>query len=169
VGLCLALSGCAHTKFRLLVPLAPGIVTPSTLIEVETVDAGRMSFSGPDTTDRYLQGEYRDRIQDNLAPLIVQALRDKGYKAELVGEDMHDGRFLTLSGWCTNHDVTSAVGSQVAEGALGGPSLSNATRTMGQAMAGPRMDSKLHIHFTLTENVQGRVLAEIRGGFNGRR
>jgi len=27
-------------------------------------------------------------------------------------------------------------------------------------MGSPRTDSKLHIHFTLTENVQGQVLAE---------
>jgi hypothetical protein len=139
--LLLAIPGCGGAKLgKIEVPLARGVVTQSTLIQVEAVSAEGMGFAGDLANDRSLQGDDRFMISDQFAGFIVEELTDRGYRAELASEGARDGHYLILSGHVSKHDR----GSVDQRGHVG-------------AGAG---DSTLTSYFTLSDNVGGPVLTE---------
>jgi hypothetical protein len=137
---CLALWGCAHAKLgRVDVPLTGG-VRKEIPIHVEAISSNLMGFSGDNANNRERQAKERELIEKEYAPAIVNALNEKGFRAQLGSSGVAEGRVLTLSGYVSEYEHGS-----------------KAARVMVGFGAGA---AELYTHFTLTDNGTDTVVTE---------
>jgi hypothetical protein len=116
------------------------VVTKDTLIQVEPISSRLFTYAGDDPEARLEHTVERDVLIDRYAGLIVQALADRGYRAELGPCIKPEGRFLILSGWVSQHHYHHPR-DRLEAGIVRGP-------------------SKMFTHFELRDNVQGQVFTE---------
>ncbi|HEX2880671.1 MAG TPA: DUF4410 domain-containing protein [Polyangiaceae bacterium] len=137
---CAALWSCAHAKLgRVDVPLTGGVRKEIPIL-VETISSNLMGFSGDNAENRQRQAQERELIEQEYAPAIVNALNEKGFRAQLGSGGFVEGRALTLSGYVSEFEHGS-----------------KAARVMVGFGAGA---AELYTHFTLTDNGNDTVVTE---------
>ena len=96
--LLLLVVGCAHGKMgNIAKPLSGGSLSNAESISVTTVSASDALFSGDKSGDPARVAQSRAEIEDKFSKMIVEALRKKGYTADLANKSGKKNK-LTLSG-----------------------------------------------------------------------